>query len=46
MVFDRLASSLEDLFNFCGRNFSLKTVLILTDQLIRLEYSHSKRVIH
>lgn len=38
MVFDRLASSLEDLFNFCGRNFSLKTVLILTDQLIRLEY--------
>ena len=33
--------------NFCGREFSLKTVLMLVDQLLyRLESIHSKSVIH
>ncbi|MCJ1456658.1 serine/threonine protein kinase [Mycoblastus sanguinarius] len=47
IVVDLLGPSLEDLFNCCGRQFSLKTVLILADQLIgRLKYIYSKSVIY
>jgi len=47
MVMDLLGKSLEDRFNDCGRRFSLKTVLLLADQMLtRLEYVHDKGIIH
>ena len=47
MIHDLLGPSLEDLFNFCDRKFSLKTTLLLADQMLaRIEYLHTKSIVH
>ncbi|KAL7140335.1 hypothetical protein ABFS83_09G113900 [Erythranthe nasuta] len=47
LVMDLLGPSLEDLSSFCSRKLSLKTVLMLAEQMInRVEYIHSKSFLH
>ncbi|KAI3523895.1 hypothetical protein L2E82_04094 [Cichorium intybus] len=47
MAIDLLGPSLEDLFNYCNRKLTLKTVLMLADQLInRVEYMHTRGFLH
>lgn len=47
LVMDLLGPSLEDLFNFCNRKFSLRTVCLIAEQLIsRVEYLHSRNFVH
>ncbi|KFK42783.1 hypothetical protein AALP_AA1G038700 [Arabis alpina] len=47
MVIDLLGPSMEEFFNYCSRSFSLKTVLMLADQMLnRVEYMHVRGFLH
>ncbi|KAH8278467.1 hypothetical protein KR018_003843, partial [Drosophila ironensis] len=47
LVIDLLGPTLEDLFNFCSRSFTMKTTLMLADQILdRVEYIHEKQYLH
>ncbi|KIW36548.1 uncharacterized protein PV06_11202 [Exophiala oligosperma] len=47
LVFELLGPNLEDLFRYCGDQFSLKTTLMLADQLLRrFESLHSHDYLH
>lgn len=44
---DLLGPSLQDLYMYCSKHFSLKTVLMLAFQMIfRVEYIHSRSFLH
>ncbi|CAO3592384.1 unnamed protein product [Absidia cylindrospora] len=47
LVIDLLGPSLEDMFDICGRRFSVKTVAMLAKQMIsRVETIHEKNLIY
>ena len=47
MVFELLGPSLEDLLQYCGETFTLKTTLMLVDQMLRrIECLHNAGYIH
>jgi len=47
LIMERLGQSLEGLFDLCNRKFSMKTILMLIEQMLhRVEYVHTKLLIH
>ncbi|XP_040855982.1 casein kinase I-like [Ochotona curzoniae] len=47
LAMDLLGPNLEVLFRYCSRTFTMKTVLMLADQMIKIiEYVHTNDIIH
>ena len=47
MVMELLGQNLEDLFNYCTKNFTLKTILMITIQIIeRIKHVHENNYVH
>lgn len=47
MVMEMLGPSLEDLFNYCRRKFTIKTTCIIAIELLnRIEFLHKNHFIH
>ncbi|KAH8282746.1 hypothetical protein KR054_009453, partial [Drosophila jambulina] len=47
LVMQLLGPSLNDLLEYCGQRFSVKTVAMLADQMIeRLQHVHSHNIVH
>lgn len=47
LVMEMLGSSLEGIFEQCNRKFTLKTVLMLADQMLaRIEFVHERHYLH
>lgn len=47
LILDLLGPSLEDLFDWCGRRFSVKTVVLIAKQMItRVEAIHDRSLIY
>lgn len=44
MVMDLLGQNLEDLFNFCQRNFTLKTILLVAIEIVIILIYSNKRI--
>jgi len=47
LIMEYLGPSLDDLFNFCNKQFSLKTVCMIALQLLdRIKFIHDNNIIH
>ena len=47
LAMDQMGPSLESMFRKCGKKFSLKTVLMIADQCLRIiQYVHSSGILH
>ncbi|CAD2217338.1 casein kinase I [Angomonas deanei] len=47
MVMELCGPSLEDVFNYCHRRLSLKSVLMIADQILfRIQYLHDRGFVH
>lgn len=47
MILEMLGPSIEDLYNYCNRKFTIKTVVLLGEQMLeRICHIHRRSVIH